>query len=315
MYSASFAGAGVPNPQVAYGKIFTAGYDGVVHAIDMATGKSVWNFNTETTIDTAYGHFPFYGGVTIADGKVYASANEHTPNDPLARGYKVYCINATDGTGMWKISSWATGPVVADGCLLELNNYDGKLYNIAKGTSAVTVDVPTTASVLGSTVTIRGRVVDTSPGTSQSEQALRFPDGVPAVADQSMSKWMEYVYMQQTKPTDTVGVVVTLNVVDANGNYREIGTTKTSDGFYSFNWKPDIQGAYTVYANFAGSESYWPSHATTAFYVDPAAPTQAPQSTQAPSMADLYFAPAIAGLFVFVAIMSVVTILVLKKRP
>jgi len=46
MYSASFAGAGVPNPQVAYGKIFTAGYDGVVHAIDIKTGKTVWQFYT-----------------------------------------------------------------------------------------------------------------------------------------------------------------------------------------------------------------------------------------------------------------------------
>ena len=29
----------------------------------------------------------------------------------------------------------------------------------------------------------------------------------------------------------------------------------------AFNWKPDIEGKYTVSASFGGSESYWPSHA------------------------------------------------------
>ena len=57
-----------------------------------------------------------------------------------------------------------------------------------------------------------------------------------------MTDWMEYLYMQQAKPTDAVGVPVVLSVVDANGNYREIGTTTTSEGFFSFSWKPDIEG-------------------------------------------------------------------------
>ena len=88
---------------------------------------------------------------------------------------------------------------------------------------------------------------------------------------------MEYVYMQKPRPTDTTGVPITLSVVDSNGNYREIGTTTSdADGFFAFNWKPDIDGQYTVYASFGGSESYWPSHAVTAFAVDPAAPTPAP---------------------------------------
>jgi hypothetical protein len=81
------------------------------------------------------------------------------------------------------------------------------------------------------------------------------------------------------------------------------------------NWIPDIEGKYTVYASFAGSESYWPSHAVTAFNVDPAPSTPTPQPTQQPSMADLYFVPAIAGLFVFVAIIGVLIIIVLRKRP
>jgi len=73
---------------------------------------------------------------------------------------------------------------------------------------------------------------------------------------------------------------------------------------------------YTVYASFAGSESYWPSHAITAFAVDPAAPTTTPAPTQAQSAADMYFIPATAALFILVAIIGIVIIiLVLKKRP
>ena len=43
---------------------------------------------------------------------------------------------------------------------------------------------------------------------------------------------------------------------------REIGTTTANaDGFYSYDWMPDIDGKFAVTATFAGSESYWPSHA------------------------------------------------------
>ena len=35
---------------------------------------------------------------------------------------------------------------------------------------------------------------------------------------------------------------------------------QATDGIFSFNWKPDITGQYTVYASFAGSESYYGHH-------------------------------------------------------
>jgi hypothetical protein len=127
---------------------------------------------------------------------------------------------------------------------------------------------------------------------------------------------MQYVYMQKPRPTDTVGVPVTISVVDANGNYRNIGIVTTdADGFFSLNWKPDIEGSYIVYASFAGSESYWPSHAVAAFAVDPSAPTPTAAPTRAPSMADAYIIPGIAAIIVVIAIGFAVTILVLRKRP
>jgi hypothetical protein len=132
-----------------------------------------------------------------------------------------------------------------------------------------------------------------------------------------MSEWMLYVYKQFPRPANATGVEVTISVVDANGNYREIGkTTSSSDGVYSLMWTPDIPGKYSVYASFAGSESYWPSHAETSFGVDPApavTPAETPQ--QQPSMADIYLLPGIAVIVIAIAIVGALTMLMLRKRP
>ena len=95
---------------------------------------------------------------------------------------------------------------------------------------------------------------------------------------------MEYMYHKQSFPANAKGVSVAIDVIDANGNYRNIGiATSDVDGFYSFEWKPDIEGKYTVIANFDGPEFYWPSHAETAFVVDAATPTPSAQP-QLPSL-------------------------------
>jgi len=127
---------------------------------------------------------------------------------------------------------------------------------------------------------------------------------------------MAYKFMQKPMPTNAKGVTVSLDTVDPNGNYIHIGnTTSDTNGLFSLDWIPEVQGKYTVFATFAGSESYWPSNAGTAIYVQ-----EAPQSTVAPtvqpqSVADTYFIPAIAGLFALNIIVAVVIILMLRKRP
>jgi hypothetical protein len=137
----------------------------------------------------------------------------------------------------------------------------------------------------------------------------------PAVADEYMIEWMLYVYKQFPRP-NAQGVPVTIDVIDANGNYRNIGTTTSdSSGMFSFTWKPDIEGTYTVVASFGGSKSYWPSYAQTTFAVDPA-PQGTPESTPPPaSVADVYFIPAIAGLFAAILVVGAIMLLSLKKRP
>jgi hypothetical protein len=179
----------------------------------------------------------------------------------------------------------------------------------------MTVTAPDTASPLGASITIKGTINDISAGTKQDEQAARFPNGVAVVSDASQSAWMEYVYMQQPRPT-TTGVTVTLSVVDANGNYRDIGTTTSNNGFFTYNWKPDITGTYTVYASFAGSESYYPSNAVTSFSVDPAATTPAPTNTQPQFDSitqSLQNTIIIAAVAIIIAI-AIVGILTLRKR-
>ena len=65
-----------------------------------------------------------------------------------------------------------------------------------------------------------------------------------------------------------------INVIDANGNYRTIGTTTTdSSGTYGFTWMPDITGQYTVIATFAGNNGYYGSNAQAYFAVDEPAAT------------------------------------------
>jgi len=135
------------------------------------------------------------------------------------------------------------------------------------------------------------------------------------VSDASMGEWMEYVYMQKPRPTDVTGVDVTLSVLDANNNYREIGTTTAnSDGFFTFNWKPDIEGQYTVYASFAGSESYWPSHAVTSFAVDPAVQTQSAEYPQPVDNTMTVVGVGVA-LLAAIAIVGALILITLRKRP
>ena len=114
---------------------------------------------------------------------------------------------------------------------------------------------------------------------------------------------------------DTTGVTVTLSVLDANGNFRTIGTAQTSDGTYAFTWTPDITGNYQVIASFDGSNSYYPSSATTYVYAGEAptpVPTQAPLTGVA-TTADLMMYMALAVVAIIVAIV-VVGLLIIKKK-
>lgn len=315
---------GGPRGVTAYGNIYVQGFGGEIFCYNAKNGDLVWRFNnTNSGLETAWGLRPIFIAA-VADGKVYVFNNEHSPNSPYYRGNKIYCLDAYTGQEIYSMFGWSgqvggqggSTAVLADGFLSYYSYYDNSIYVIGKGPSATTVSATPKTSTFGNSVLIEGTVIDTSAGTNDNEIATRFPEGVAAVSEASMTQWMEYIYMQKPRPTNTTGVPVSISVIDANGNYREIGNvTSDADGYYNLNWQPDIEGKYTVYASFGGSNSYWPSHDVTSFAVGAAPATPTPEPTQPASAADLYFIPVSVGLFIFVAIMSIVIILVLKRRP
>ncbi len=181
---------------------------------------------------------------------------------------------------MFRDTRWGGNGVIGDSIIATMDTYDQRVYAIGKGPTSMTASAGPKVTTEGSSVVVEGTVMDVSPGTATTELSLRFPNGVPAVSDASMSSWMLYVYKQFEQPTNASGVPVTISVVDANGNFRTVGeTTSDATGYYSYNWVPDITGKYTVIATFGGSAAYYGSYAETSFVVDAAAATAAPTDT------------------------------------
>jgi len=291
-----------------YGKyLLSTGYTGTLYCYDPQTGDLMWTYNaTAPAGESPYGtNFPL-SVTAVCDGKVFLHSTEHSPTKPLWHGSYLRAVNITDGTEIWKLLDFNMGTAIADGKIITGNSYDDHIYCIGKGPSATTVQAPMTGITAGNSVVISGTVTDQSPGAK----------GTPAIADVNMEAWMEYLYEQQAMPTNANGVPVSIDAVDPNGNFINIGTA-TSDisGNFGLAWKtPDVPGQYTIIATFAGSKSYGSSYAETYAIVSEAAPTVAPTAAPVESTADLYFVPAIAGLFVAIIVVGLLIILVLRKR-
>ncbi|MEM2351324.1 MAG: PQQ-binding-like beta-propeller repeat protein, partial [Thermoproteota archaeon] len=221
---------------VAYGNLYIQGYGGEIICLNTKTGKVIWRYNgTFSGLQTPWGYMPIQIAA-IADGKVYAFNNEHSPNSPYYKGYKIYCIDAFTGKEIWTLPGWAghyggrgaSTAVLAEGFFVYYNYYDNQIYCIGKGPTKTTVEAPSVGVYVGSTIVIRGTVIDISPGTANHEQKCRFPNGVPAVSDESMGEWMAYVYMQKPRPENMKGVWVKLDAVNVyTGEYIDIGGTFT----------------------------------------------------------------------------------------
>ncbi len=312
------------NAQIAYDKLYASNkYGGALYCYDIKTGDLLWKYEVRDPTNEILwsNNWPTYV-VFITDGKVYMGHSEHSPVDPKPRGAPFECVDAETGEEIWRAdglfrqTDWGGTAIIGDSIIATMDTYDQRIYGIGKGPSSTTVTSPDISVPLGSSVTLKGTVTDISPGTDDFALQKRFPNGVPAVADEFQSEWMLYLYKQFERPSSATGVTVTISVVDANGNYREIGqTTSSSDGFYSLNWTPDISGEYKVYASFAGSEAYYPSHAETAFTVDTMQATPTSQSLVQQSAADIYLLPGIIAIIVSIAIVgAVLALMVAKKR-
>ena len=314
---------GVLNGYIAYGKLYHSAMAGIVWCYDAMTGDLLWTYgnggegnSTSAGYQNAYGVYPTMIEA-IGNGIIYTEVIEHTVNTPIYKGARTRAINATDGTEIYTLanfgSSWTQA--IADGYTTFMNGYDNQVYCVGKGPSATTVTASPKVSVEGDSVLVEGTVIDIAAGTQQDEQSARFPYGVPAVSDESMSDWMAYVYMQKPRPTDAVGVDVTISVLDPNGNSYEVGTTTADeDGFFKMSFVPLVPGKYSVVATFEGSEGYWPSHAKTAINVEQAPAATAPPTASPASAADLYFMPVSVGMIVAIVAVLALLILMLRRR-
>jgi outer membrane protein assembly factor BamB len=288
------------------GYIYAGTYDGILRCFDITTGEEVWQYYAgDAGLETPYGTWPFYGGIVIADGKVYAPNAEHSPGTPLWRGEQLHVVDAETGDSVFAISGWWTHPNLADGYLVSLNAYDNQIYCLGKGPSTTTISAPQAGVVVGEGITLTGTVTDQSPGNP----------GIACVSDDSMSAWMEYLYMQQAYPTDAVGVEITVDIIDPNGNFFNIGTATTDlEGNFGLGWTPEIPGMFQILVHFAGSEAYGSSYATTYLNVNEAPVLPPPEPTPEPTpipMTDTYLAGSTIAILAGIAVAA---FLILRKK-
>ena len=307
----------------AYGNLYVQGFGGELFCYSTKNGTLLWRYNnTDSGLQTPWGLMPIFIAA-VADGKVYAFNNEHSPNSPLYKGYSIYCIDAYTGEEIYTMKGWAgqvggrglSTSILAEGFLAYYNYYDNSVYVVGKGPSATTVAASPKVSVHGSSVLVEGMVTDVSPGTNDAVLKMRFANGVPAVADENMSDWMLYVYKQFPRPADAVGVEVVLEVLDPNNNFYEVGrTTSDASGYFGCEFTPAVPGLYKIIASFEGSRAYYGSSAETFINVEDA-PAETPPPTPTPApMTDTYVTGFGIGIIIAIVVVGLLLVLMLRKR-
>jgi hypothetical protein len=301
--------------------------DGSMRAFSLTDGHLLWTSTPIPSTEDTENVLPLVmPGVVMVGGNIYCytgySLNYEI--DPVPRFSTTLCINATTGDTEWTLPGGFWPNAAANGYVLGLSIFDGKLYSLGKGPTSTTVTAPLTAVTSGSAMTIQGSVLDKSPGSSSATLKAMFPDGVPAISDDNMSVWMDYLYMQNAtllnSPPICNGVPVTLTAVDSNGNVDVIGTTTSNyQGNYGLQWTPTTPGLYTIYATFTGSDSYYISSASTYATVSAAASTAtpAPTATSAPSnlatTSDLMTYIVVVGIAIIIAI-AIATVIIVRRH-
>jgi len=299
----------------AYGKLYSCGYGGTLYAYDMKTGNRLWTYYAANIgLESPYGQYPLEVGA-IADGKVYLYSTEHSPTKPLWRGSMLRAIDAENGTELWTIEHWSRGSIaIADGYLVSANVYDNRVYCFGKGPSETTVTASPKVTALASSVLIEGMVTDQSAGAKKQVQDDLF-SVVPAMSDESMTQWMEYIYMQRPMPQDAKGVEVKLETLDPNGNFHEIGrVTSDASGMFKLMWTPELEGEYTIIATFEGSESYWRSYAETAIGVTEAPSPAQPIEPEEPTAPLISTEVAIIAAVAVAVVIGIAAYWALRKR-
>jgi hypothetical protein len=309
----------------AYGKLYWTAQTGI-YAINWDNGNIEWKFEIPTPFPYEAEYtgrngttvYPFHAPGLCADGKLYIYACEHSPESPFYRGLPLLCINATTGELIWKIGLSGAGQHtraamqlrISDG-YLTLGARDGYMYVFGKGKSSTSVSVSQDVVSKGSTILIKGSVLDMSPAQP----------GTPCVSKESMATWMEYLHNQMPINgifgNETItGVPVTLTAIAEDGSYFDIGTVVTDgySGTFGVAWTPPKEGTYKIVAAFSGDDSYGRSSATTWITVGPPPPPE-PEMPEIPTPTD--YTPMLTGLTIAVVIaiiIGVANLYALRKR-
>ena len=122
-YPWASAGFGAYSVQSAYGILYREAYNGV-YAFNWTDGSTLWHdVSPAVPFESSYysgneSVYSFNGGGFVADGKLYTYNTEHTPSWPRTRGWKLVCIDAFTGKGIWNITGSMSPGAVADGYLV-----------------------------------------------------------------------------------------------------------------------------------------------------------------------------------------------------
>ncbi len=295
------------------GLIYDFSYAGF-YALDWNTGKIVWHYTTPATpFEAAW--YPsmslFSNSPIIADGTLYYGNGEHSPTEPLSRGWRLWALNATTGEYLWDISGGGSAGAIADGYLTYDNRYDGHMYVFGKGPSQTTVSAPSTDITVGANVMLSGTILDQSPGQP----------GAACVSKNSMSTYMEFLHMQ--RPIDgfyhnvtVTGVPVSIDVIDPNNNFFHLDTvTSDEKGNFGFAWNPTIAGQYKITATFAGDQSYGKSWSTTyAVVSDAPATTATPIPLSLDTTTNSLMMALIVGVIAIIMAIAIVGLVILRSN-
>jgi hypothetical protein len=305
---------------------------GIINCFNATTGEFYWNWtapNIGYLEKQGSTYTPLVLQFWVDDpytGHTYLYVDGSTPwagqTAPIRRDSALFCIDCDTGQLVWRFEAYphpegGAKVVLSDSRLIYLDNHDNNIYCLGKGPSATTVTASPEVSVYGSSVMIKGTVTDqTDSGRINVAGSTDFTlKGTPAIADENMAAWMEYLFQQRPIPTNATGVEVILETLDPNGNFYEIGkTTSDTSGNYGYAFTPEVPGTYHIFATFNGSASYGGSHATTYLTVDEAPETTPEATPPPPSMADIYFMPLSIGMIIAIIAVGLVLVLLLRKR-
>ena len=286
---------------------FLGSYDGHVYAYNKDTGQRVWQSDyLGEQWETIYGNQPMNGKSIGADGKLYYSTDTTYRMMPRTRFHVLTCIDETTGKFIWQLPIGIEPATITDGYLMGTDTENGFMYVIGKGKTETTVMAPLVAVSKGTGVLLTGSIMDMSPGKPNT----------PAVSDEDMSEWMDYLYGQNAtlinNPPTPQGVPVKLAYQMADGSWKDINEVISDDhGNFGLQWTPPAEGVYKVMAFFLGSESYFGSSDTTYVIVGPAA---SPSGQIEPETGLISTEVAIALAVVAVAVIGAVAFLVIRKR-